>query len=312
MFTDAHAVFFGPAENAVAARDSNAYEKIVQFYTNLLRQWSHQVSPALSPQPALTSGDQKILNDLVTHVANMSMSLILSLPLGSGSSLTSSILSFYELVSSAAQPNSVPIMLPPMHLTYLLVQDTSTTTLSRICGITGNYKTAFDKHPKPLKSYYPSEVTDRFNWCLRDIYHLLWISRAFHVAENKAVGLYCDPSLRNSLNTYLSSIDREYAVVTSFGLSNNPLLASLSAAAWRGLEEEEIQKQQLHREFVNWHKGPVSQLSLAALGKNRGVDVQWERYKVHVLMYLAARGHSGIKDLMFATASDLKKGLASS
>jgi centromere protein I len=312
ILTDAHTVFFGPAERAIAARNPQAFGKILQFYTDLLRQWTHQVSPARSPQPALTLGDQKILNDLVTHVANMSMSLIVSLPPDSGSSLTSSILSFYELVSSSTQPNSVPIMPPPMYLSYLLVQGTSTTTMSRICGVVGNYKTAFDRHPKPLKSYYPSGMTDRFNWCLRDIYHLLWITRAFHVSENKCVGLYCDPLLRESLNAYLSSIDRKYAISMAFGLSNNPLLASLSAAAWGKLEEEEIQKQQLHRDYVSWHKGPVSQLSLAALGKNRGVDVTWDRYKVHVLMYLAARGLGGIKDLMFATASDLKKVFESS
>lgn len=316
MFIDAHGTYLGPAEKVVVARNPRAYEKIVQFYTGLLRQWMNQASPYRSPDqdqryPALTFGDQRHLNDLVTHVANMSMSLVLSLPPGSGSSLISSILSFYELVSSSKQ-KSVPIMLPPMHLTYLLVQDTSTTTLSRICGVIGNYKTAFDKHPKPIKSYYPLEMTNEFNWCLRDIYHLLWVSRAFNVAENKSAGLYCDPLLRDALNTYLSSIDREYAIGVSFGLSNNSWLASMSAAAWRVLEEDEIQSQGLDRNYVKWHKGPVSQLSLAALGKNRGVVVGWDRYKVHVLMHLAARGFGGIKDLMFATSIDLKKVLNTS
>jgi len=228
----------------------------------------------------------------------MSLSLILSLPLGSEFSLTSSIVSFYEFVSVSFEPYCVPIMLPPLYLTYLLVQDISATTLSRVCGIIGNYKQAFDKHPKPIRLYYPQEMTDSFNWCLRDIYHLLWVSRAFIATKNKSLGLYCSPQLREALNTYLNSIEHGYAIDISLGLSYSPLLASTSAASWRLLEEAEIQQQSLDRNFVNWHKGPVTQLSLAALGKNRGVTVSWDRYKVDVLIYLAARGHNGIKHLM--------------
>lgn len=179
--------------------------------------------------------------------------------------------------------------------------------MSRICGIVGDYKQAFDEHPRPVKHYYPSEVTDGLNHCLRDIYNLFWVARGLLVAEQKSVGLYCDPALRSSLNTYLSGLDREYAISHIFGLSNNAWLASMSAAAWLAIEEREIDLEGYDRGSIRWHKGPVSQQSLAVL-KNGGVSVDWDGvdgFKVFVLDWLAERGLGGLRDFMFATVTDL-------
>lgn len=203
----------------------------------------------------------------------------------------------------------IPIVLPPMHLVYLLAQSPSTTTLSRVCGIIGAYKVAFDQHPKPVKDYYPASVTDSLNFCLRDLYNLLWVSRALNVVEQKSVGLYCDPSLRSSLKDYLSGLDREYAIGSAFGLSNNAWLASTSAAAWRAMEEREIEREGYDRTGIRYHQGPVSQRSLEVLKRNGGIGVDWDGamgYKVFVMNWLAERGLGGIRQFMFATVTDLK------
>ncbi|KAF2865583.1 Mis6-domain-containing protein [Massariosphaeria phaeospora] len=307
-FPEAYTTYFQPAERALTASSSASYSNLIQFYTDILGFWVSGVTPQSSrPQSALSSGDQKSLHQLVTHVSDMATSLLLSVPPGEGHTLTSSILTFYEVLSASAKPYHVPILVPPVHLTYYLVLDNSTTTLSRVYGILGTYKRAFDQHPKPVTAHYPTKMIDTFNSCLTDMFNLLWISRALLQAPNtKALGLFCKPSLRDDLNTYLGSIDREYAIASAFGVSNNAWLTSLSAATWRSIEEAEIDKNGYDRGSINLHQGPVSQRSLAVLKKNGGVNVDWEKYKVQVLHWLAERGCGGIRDFMFAAKTDLK------
>jgi centromere protein I len=305
-FDNAYTSLFLPAERALASQGIPAYEKLVGFYTAFLQR---QVWALVSKNSKSTTSERQIFYDLAAHVATFSSSLLLSLPPQSGKALVSSILAFYETLSTFSKPHMVPIILPPMHLVYLLVQDASSATLSRICGIIGNYKLAFDQHPKPVKDYYPASVTDALNYCLRDIYNLIWVSRGLLTADQKAVGGYCDPALRATLNNYLSSLDREYAIGTALGLSNNAWLASLSAATWRATEESEIEKESFDRNSIRYHQGPVSQRSLEVLKRKGGVSVDWDGpggYKVFVLNWLAERGLGGLSELMFATVTDLK------
>jgi centromere protein I len=273
FFQDVYTDFFRPVELALASQGPSAYQKLLGFYTSLLQQQAREATTR-------SSSDDQV-----------------------------AILSFYELLSASSKPHIVPIILPPMHLIYLLTQHASPATFSRVCGIIGSYKLAFDQHPKPVKEYYPTHVTDALNWCLRDIYHLLWISRALVTADQKALGLHCDPALRSQLHDYLNGIDREYAIGAAFGLSNNALLASLSAAAWRVTEEREISREGYDKSSIRYHQGPVSQRSLEVLKRKGGVSVDWDGangFKVFVLNWLAERGMSGVRDLMFATVTELR------
>jgi centromere protein I len=148
------------------------------------------------------------------------------------------------------------------------------------------------------------------NLCLRDIYHLIWISRALITADQKALGFHCDATLRSTLNDYLGGIDREYAIGQAFLLSNNAWLASLSAAAWRDMEEGEISREGYDKRDIRYHQGPVSQRSLEVLKRKGGVSVDWDGkggYKFYVLNWLADRGLSGVRELMVATVSELRK-----
>jgi centromere protein I len=305
-FQDEYTLLFQPAEQAMAKGGQIGYEGIIKFYTSLLQQ---QVCIASSQTDRNTPFNSKVFQDIAAHVSTLSMSLLLSLPAEQGQSLKSTILSFYEILSVCSKPHVVPIILPPMRLVYLLVQQASTSTLSRTCGIVSAYKQAFDTHPKPVKDYHPTQVTDALNWCLRDIYHLLWITRALTVVENKTMGLHCDPELRSALNDYLSNVDREYVIGAAFGLPHNAWLASLGASAWRAMEEREINREGFDKSSIRYHQGPVSQRSLEVLKRKGGVDVDWDGaqgYKVFAMNWLGDRGLDGIRDLMFATVSELR------
>jgi centromere protein I len=294
-------------EQALASSQGpSAYQLIIDFYTSRLQ---HEVCIATSQAARRNAANGQIFHDLTAHVSRLSTSLLVSLPPGTGHTLISSTLSFYELLSSSSRPHIIPIVLPSMHLVYHQAQQASPTTFSRICGVIGNYKLAFDQHPKPVKDYYATDVTDSLNWCLRDLYHLVWISRALITTDQKAVGLYCHPALRSTLNDYLNGVDREYAIGTAFGLSNSAWLASMSAAAWRTVEEREINKEHFDRNNIRYHQGPVSQRSLEVLKRKGGVSVDWDGangYKVFVLDWLAERGLGGIRELMFATVTELR------
>jgi len=310
-FHDASNTYIAPAERALAHQGIEAYAKILDFYTALLQ---HQICLISSQQPGSNGSANQVINGLSNHVATLSISLLLSAGPTHSNTLTSPILSFYELLSTSSQapPNvlpSIPITLPPIHLVYLLAQCPSSTTLSRICGILGAYKQAFDTHPKPVSRYYAEHVTSTFNICLRDMYNTLWVSKGLIAAEGKSVGLFCAPALRATLHEYLRGVDRSYAVDSAFGLSNNAWTASLSAAAWRALEQGVVEREGRDRETVVHHQGPVSKASLEQLKTRGGVSVDWDGprgYKVHVLRWMEERGLGGLKDLMFAIATNLR------
>ena len=316
-FEDVYSDFFAPAERALFSNSHTSHVQVVGLYTELLQ---HRVA-VLSQrqperrQPALSSPEEQFLKDFLSHFATLSISLLLSLPSGMGTEVVSSILSFWELLSTSSKPHVIPILLPPMHLVYYSMQSPSADVASRICGIIGGYKQAFDAHPRPVKHYYPSEVTNGLNWCLRDVYNLFWVARGLAVAEHKSVGMYCHPSLRSSLDAYLNGLDRGYAIGHAFNLSYNAWLASMASAAWHILEEQEIDRQGLNRANTKAHNGPATQQSLASLRHGEGVSVDWDGakgYKVFVLNWLAERGLGGLRELMFATVTDLKTGYSSS
>lgn len=311
-FEDVYAEYILPAERALLDHGPSAYPKLLDLYTDILNLRISALSQRQPEQhqPALSSPEQQFLQDLVSHFATLSTSLLLSLPSGTEAEIVSSVLAYWELLSTSSRPHIIPILLPPMHIIYHLMQSSSADVVSRICGVIGNYKRAFDAHPKPVKHYYPSEVTNGLNWCLRDVYNLFWVARGLAVAEQKSVGMYCDPALRSSLNDYLRGLDHEYAIGHAFNLSYNAWLASLASAAWHALENREIDQQRYDRRRLKQHAGPVSQQSLAAL-RDGGIKVDWDGpdgYKVFVLNWLAERGLGGLRELMFATVTDLKAG----
>jgi centromere protein I len=316
-FEDVYSDFFAPAERALLNNGTSSYAQLVGLHTELLQ---HRVAVLAQQQPerrqpALSSPEEQFLKDFVSHFATFSTSLLLSLPPGMGADAISAILAFWELLSTSSKPHVIPILLPPMHLVYYSMQSPSADVASRICGIIGSYKQAFDAHPRPVKHYYPSEVTDGLNWCLRDVYNFFWVARGLAVAENKSVGMYCHPALRSSLDAYLSGLDRGYAIGHAFNLSYNAWLASMSSAAWHALEEQEIDHQGLSRANIKAHTGPVTQQSLASLRNGGAISVDWDGadgYKVFVLNWLAERGLGGLRELMFATVTDLKAGHSSS
>lgn len=218
----------------------------------------------------------------------------------------SATLTFYEQLSTVSKPHHIPIILPPISLIYLLTLAFSATAFSRVAGIIANYRHAFSAHPAPIQKYYSENMTNSFNTTLRDLYHLHWMSKAFTAEPPKSVGMYCAPELSNALHAYITQLDREYNIRTVFNVSNNPLLASISLAAWIAIENEEIEKEGYDPDAITRHAGPVSQRKLEMLRAAGGVNVDWDAYRVRVLKWMEERGLAGPKEFMFAASNQLK------
>lgn len=312
-FYDTYVNYFQSVEQALASGGLAAYEAILDCYTGLLQHWAISAKSKAAGQDPV---EGTVFEDLARHVSTLSLSLLLSAPVGHCQPLISSILCFYEVLSSISEPHIIPVMLAPMHLMYLLTLHASSTTVSRTCGIVTSYKTAFDPpHPTPIRKYYPKTVTDDLNWCMRDMYYMLWYSRGLEITEDKATseiktrGLYCDPALRDRLGEYLRSVDRDYDIGVSLDLSHHPCIASMAASAWRAMEDAVIEEQGYDRSTIRYHSGPVTQKSLSVLRRNGGVDVVLDKahgYKIFAVKWLAERGLGGLRDVIFATRPDLK------
>lgn len=138
-----------------------------------------------------------------------------------------------------------------------------------------------------------------------DICNLLWRSRAFNRIDPNALGCLLPPAVLPHLADYTSSLKPPYLLNTSFSLSFHSVLAGLSNAAMREIEEEEIAAAQGEKQVRVRHAGPVTQKSLLVLAREGGVVVGWKDYRLAVLTWLEKRGLRGLAEFMGCTMKGL-------
>ena len=132
-----------------------------------------------------------------------------------------------------------------------------------------------------------------------DICNLIWRSRAFNTTDTNALGCLLPVSIYPSLRRYTENSSPPYALQGLFSLSYHPALAALSIAVLREMEDHAVEEQ--GESITERHAGPVTQRSLALLGQNGGIKVNWSDYRLEVLQWLADIGAEGVRDLMFRT-----------
>ncbi|KAF2491888.1 Mis6-domain-containing protein [Lophium mytilinum] len=307
-FEDVYKSHIQRAETILIENNPHAHVKLLHLYTSLLRTWAASasvlgpVSPPRSLFPHFTA--------LTAHVSTLSLSILTSKPVPSSPAI-SAILTFYTLVSTSSLENTIPILIPPPHLTHSLLTAPSLTTLARFCTILSNLKRKFDDHTPPISAYYSYEMTNTYNGYLMDTCNNLWRSRALLTTDTNAKGCFIDDAVRYSLNEYLKGIEKGYGVQSSFGFTHSMLSSALSAAAWRELEGKLLAKRDFEEGYYREeeqarHQGPVTNQSLLMLEKNGGIAVNWKLYRLFVVKWLGERGCEGVRDLMFSTMSGLK------
>jgi centromere protein I len=302
-----HQNYLGPLEAAVSSQDGNAFEKLIIFCKNTLRRW--RVEIAIQEQKR--HGSSESLREAFKALAEYADFLILTAICGTSipSTLTSTVISFYETVAFATHDSTspaikpFPVIYPPVHIAYHLLFSSSLSDVSRLCSVLAHCKKAFENPKADITSQYTPTYTGKFNGQLMDICNLLWRNRALNSSDSNAAGCLCPESTAAAFQAYLVQVDREYSLPSAFGVSHNWLLSALSIALFRALEDE---AEAAGSALSEKQAGPVTQRSLALLDKEGGLAISWKQYRVDVLRWLDERGLGGVKALMYSTMVNLK------
>lgn len=303
-FLELHDVVLSPLEQSILSGAEAPFDSLFDFYGNLAQHWlSSSHVPQRSHTPGLMMSNA--LFDLIQHVSVLAESA-----LATNQPAASSILDFYERIADltaeqiSRNKQNLPPILPPQPLLYSLAIAHSLSTFSRTCALLVVYKRSYEKQLPGVTRVYQVNATDVLNGYLMDICNMIWRSRALSAADSNSAGVLCPNELTGSLQSYVSSVDRDYNIPTLFDFSHNVLMAALAQIAFTTREEAAHQST---GEETTLHAGPVTQRSLIVLEKGGGMTMSWKEYRVFVMNWLEAYGIDGIKQLMFATMKDLMK-----
>jgi centromere protein I len=270
---------------------------LLDFYTNLLNCWIVSLltvaQPSTAAAPAITS--------LVTHVNSLATVIIQGSP---NITTISKVLKFYEtigiLISQPSILEKIRIPLPPSELVYILHFSNSLNTLDRLCGLLSIYKTAFENGRALNPAQYSQDYVNHYNGFLMDICNCIWRSRAFNRSDPNALGCLLDLNMATQLEDYVNNLGTSIAFPSLFSLSFSPILCLFAISYVRKLEDA------AENEIMVRHPGPVTQTSLKQLERDGGLNLNWQDYRLGVLIELEQRGVKGIGELMYNTMKALK------
>jgi len=313
---DLKRTILNPLESALFDSSPAPLTTLLSFYTALLAHWTaHLLSANNSPGPAETT----TIASLTTHIYLLNLTLINHTP--PTTSTTSAILAYLEILPPFLQaPLLIPLAPPPpLLINHLLFTNPSLQTLSRVSSLLAALKHAFEPAspalhtpgaaPPPLTtpatSPRPAEHVRDLNAELIDTCNLFFRSRAFNTTEAHTLGCLLPTGLHGSLGKYTASLDPPHSLSGLFSLSHHASLMGLTDAAFREVEDaaegggEELRVR---------HAGPVTQKSLAQLGRQGGVEVGWKDYRVLMLRWMGGMGVNGLGELGTATMRGLMGG----
>ncbi|KAK6065727.1 Mis6 domain-containing protein [Seiridium cupressi] len=301
-FSDLYKQIYSPLERKVLDGTAEAQLDVLKCYTALLRHWA----TFLLSRDGNTKPFVSAVSELVHHVNKLCLTVLQT---SSNVSTHSLVLDFYEviayMVSNPKLNKRVRIEIPPSTAVYILHFSSSPTTISRLCGLLSLYKEGFQTAMATSRTAYAAEYVNEFNGFLMDICNCLWRSRAFNAKDANAHACLIPESISGTFATYVSDLGKGSNLTSLFTLSASPTLGLLATSYLRELEDVEME--QGSAGLDTRHAGPVSKASLTALGRNGGVSLTWDEYRLGVLGYLGQQGMEGVGRLMHNTMTTLKK-----
>lgn len=278
---------------------------LLDLYAGLLQHWSALLLNEEVPQHASAS-----VAHLVEHANQLSLTILQTSPT---EYTAHKILDFYDRISFVySQTNllrMLQITIPPVPLVYTLQFSPSLATVSRLCSMLTVYKQAcavyMSNAAKKLGPAYDKQQVNTFNGFLMDICNSLWRAKAFAKSDAHSRGCMVADKVIVGLESYVKSLtdsgSGEMALGALFTMSYSPLLCVQAREHVRRLEEKEDEEVELQAR----HAGPVTQKSLAQLGRKGGLELTWQEYRLGVLRTLEDNEWSGIPELMYSTMKNL-------
>lgn len=279
--------------------------QLLGLYTDLIQHWGALLLNDEIPQHASASVAQ-----LLERANQLSLTILQTSPTENTSHR---ILDFYERTSFIySQTNLLRVLqitMPPVPLVYTLQFSPSLATVSRLCAVLTVYKQACSVYmsnaAKKLGPAYDKKQVNIFNGFLMDICNSLWRGKAFAKSDAHSRGCMIADEVILGLEGYISSLtdsgSSEMALGALFTMSYSPLLCLQAIGHVRRLEEKEDEEVELQAR----HAGPVTQKSLAHLGRKGGLELTWQDFRLGVLRLLEDKEWKGIPELMYSTMKNL-------
>lgn len=328
--------YLEPLENAVLDHSPASRSILLDFYTELIRQWG--LSLRAEGHVPSSKGYTPLIS-LITHAERLALSALEFPSMTEDASsrrdpvepIPTAILHFYaslsELYSHAAGNGQIRLTIPLSPTVYNLAFRPNLAQISLLCGVLATYKTAFEQSltsptlQSPVKSvgaFYASDMVGRFNGYVMDLCNLLWRNRALNSEDPNALGCLLPANTRTALHEFTAEVVAEkqkkrlsgsadgfqYSLPLMFSLSHNVALAAHSAACFAAFEEEVLGRDDVDAPRLS---KPVTQKNLTALEKQGGAKISWQDYRIRMLEWLDQRGSFGIGKLMRSTMKALRK-----
>lgn len=278
---------------------------LLDLYTDLVQHWTALLLNDEVPQHAPASVAQ-----LLEHANQLSLTILQTSPT---EYTVHKILDFFDRTSFVySQTNllqMLQITMPPAPLVYTLQFSPSLATVSRLCSVLTVYKQAcvvsMYNAAKKLGPAYDKQQVNTFNGFLMDICNSLWRAKAFAKSDAHSRGCMVADEVIAGLGSYVKSLtdsgSSEMALSAIFTMSYSPLLCVQAREHVRRLEEKEDEEVELQAR----HAGPVTQKSLAQLGRKGGLELTWQDFRLGVLRTLEDNEWNGIPELMYSTMKNL-------
>ena len=275
---------------------------LLAFYTQLLRRWSLFLA-SVDGQP-VDAGSS--LSQLYRHVKKLCLTVVQTSP---AVATHMAVLDFLEqiiaVISTPQLQKHSHEVIPPPAVVYILHFSQSAAVVSRLALVLATYKATLESMMKANKHLENSGRyrVNVFNGFLMDICNCAWRGRAFLNTDSNALGCAIPQAIVPALSNYISSVDKDVPLASSFSLSHSPATCLLAASFLREQEEASIEDagDELRR-----HAGPATQGSLQRLGAHGGLQLTWQEYRLGVLKYLEEKGLGGISELMYSTLKNLR------
>ncbi|KAL2039154.1 hypothetical protein N7G274_008203 [Stereocaulon virgatum] len=300
-FENLHQTIFAPLERAILSapitKSNIPQTTLLTFYTTLLTSWTtHVLSTPSEPSPHQNNP----LLSLLHHTSTLTLTLLTTSP--TQHTLSQILTNLETQLPLLHAPLSLPIPPPSPKTIYLILfTSPSLSNPSRLSSILATYKSALEGNT--AQQHRPPEHIPLLNAALMDTCNLLFRSRAFNSTDAHALGCLLSPPVIERLSSYTASLDPPQPLSGLFSLSSNPVLAALSIACFREMEDQ-AEEEKPGSVRVR-HAGPVTQKSLSQLGREGGVNFDWKEYRVAVLKWLEAMGVKGVRELGGATMKGL-------
>ncbi|WEW61519.1 hypothetical protein PRK78_007009 [Emydomyces testavorans] len=321
-YEELHQRYLSHVETAILNNCTQGKASLLRCYASLIRHLGSLVrsNAHLAAAPPLSQ--------LILRAELLSLALLEAPADTRGSdqatslSATLHVLYFYmelaQLFTHAPTHMDIPLTIPIPQTVYLLIFAPGICNLSLLGAVLASYKAALEAlNSNASSDRVPQDDIVKFNGYVLDFCNLLWRNRALNADDPNALGCLIPANTVTALTKHIQELNvtlnsknngsykYKFRLTSMFSLSHNVALCRISADCVKGLEDKaEKDGEELSARLPL----PVTQEVMTRLGKEGGIALNWQEYRLKMLDWLDEHGSKGIGALMRSAMINLRKG----